>query len=610
MNDTRTQRTDRFSSYPRLTSGRARPPWFRTVGQVLGVLLALLLGVVVVVMLGRAFIDDGSLTVQPVRDVANLNGIGTSIRNTVLVVGGSAVMALVIGTALAWANERTDAQLGMLGDIFPLAPLMLPKVAVSIGWVFLAAPVAGYINVVFRGLMGIVGIDAGRTGPLDIYSWYGLIFLFTIEFVPYSFLMMSTAFRNMDASLEDAARISGDSPVRVLVSITLPAMRPAIGAAFFIMMVSGASVFSIPTIVGTQAGIDMLSVRIVRLVRGSFPPQTSDAVALSLVLLAIVAAAWTTQLLISRGGRHVTVGGRGYTASRVRLGVLRWPVRCFAWLLFLLLGVVPFAALLLVSLQPFWSPDIDLSSLTLDGYREVFDTPLASAAIRNSIELGLITASIAVVVVSVVLIAARELPSWQSRSFEGVLRLPSTLSPIMLAVGILMVFGGPPLSLAGSGTILIIAYFIVYLPHVAISVEAAFRQVGQELDESSRVAGVPPGRTFAYVHLPLVAAGLGMAWALMFVHVAGDLTASAMLGGPREPVVGFVILDIWENGIFPELAAISTVISVITAIVVCSALAIARRGKWRQSDRRLRRALPGGADSEATSTTPVAPAPN
>ena len=80
------------------------------------------------------------------------------IKNTVIVVVGGAIIGLVVGTLIAWVNERTDADLGLFGELLPLSSLLLPPIAGVIGWAVLLDPRAGLLNHMFQWLFGLVGI--------------------------------------------------------------------------------------------------------------------------------------------------------------------------------------------------------------------------------------------------------------------------------------------------------------------------------------------------------------------------------------------------------------------------------------------------------------------
>jgi iron(III) transport system permease protein len=105
--------------------------------------------------------------------------------------------------------------------------------------------------------------------------------------------------------------------------------------------------------------------------------------------------------------------------------------------------------------------------------------------------------------------------------------------------------------------------------------------VAGELAEASQVSGATAGRTFTRIQLPLMVPGLAAGWALLFVRMTGDLTASALLAGTRNPVVGARILDVYQNGSYAEVAALSTVLVAVTGSVVSLTLVWSRRrSRW------------------------------
>jgi iron(III) transport system permease protein len=101
--------------------------------------------------------------------------------------------------------------------------------------------------------------------------------------------------------------------------------------------------------------------------------------------------------------------------------------------------------------------------------------------------------------------------------------------------------------------------------------------VGKELSESSLMSGASPLRTFAQILVPLMLPGLIAGWVIIFALATGELSASIFLSGRGNPVVGPLILDLWQNGgSYPELAALALVISAVNSVVVLVVLGLGR----------------------------------
>lgn len=574
------ERGDRFALQVRRALAVVTP--FKTISVIVGLALATLAIYPLSRVALRLFYDDG-FTLDAWREVFALPDLWQLLFNTVVVVASSGALALVIGAVLAWLNERTDARIGLFTDALPLVPFLLPPIAGAIGWVLLLSPRAGLLNAFLRWVLTPLGFDfvgpgGLAEGPFDIYTWWGLILTYTLFQVPYAFLMISAGLRNMDPSLEEQSQICGSGLLATLRKVTLPGLRPSIGAALLLMVWWGFALFSVPVIVGTGANIEVLSVRIVRLLSFTFPPQTEVAVGLSVFVVAAVGTAWVLQMRVLRKGHFITVGGKGHRHTRIELGKWRPVARAVMISYVVLAAVLPIVALLLVSLNSFWSPDIDWGNLNLDAFRRVlFDDIATQRALRNSVVLAVVGGAIGIVAAAMVALYVHRTRSRFSSLLDGLIKFPAAVSTIVIAVGFILAFSGPPFNLNGTFLILLLAYLALYMPQASVAADAAAGQIGNELPEASQVCGAGGNRTFWKVSLPIMLPGLVAGWALLFVRMAGDLSASAILSGLSNPVVGFRILEIFQGASYPALAALSLVLTAITSTVLVLVMWFTRR---------------------------------
>lgn len=536
-----------------------------------------LLGLIPLAAVGISAITQG----QEVLAALAREDVFELVRNTLIVVGVSTLFALLIGAALAWVNERTDAGMGIVTESLPLLPFMLPPIAGSIGWVLLMAPTAGYLNGILRWFFGLFGVHLEQ-GPLDIYSWYGLILVYTIYAVPYSFMMCTAGLRNMDPALEEQSRVSGSSLLRTLRKVTLPAMAPSLLGATMLILMSSFGLFSIPSVIGRGADIPILSTRIVHLLNFTYPAETGAAIGLSLILVAFVAVFWWLQTLTLKKGRFATIGGKGQRATRIRLGKAKFWVRLGVVLYIGLTTIAPLLALLVVSLNGFWTLDINWSALSFDAFvSTLLEDRSTRRALTNSLMYGTIGSVIGIVAVAIASLWIVRSRRRAARFIDGTIKFPAMLSHLIIAVGFVLAFAGPPLNLGGTAIIMIGAYLAIYIPQASISADTAVAQIGNELPEASRVSGAGETRTVIRVFLPLMMPALIVGWAMLFVRMIGDLTASSILAGTRNNVIGFRILEIYQNGSYAELAAISTFLTVVSAVIVIGVLVISRRlARW------------------------------
>jgi iron(III) transport system permease protein len=140
--------------------------------------------------------------------------------------------------------------------------------------------------------------------------------------------------------------------------------------------------------------------------------------------------------------------------------------------------------------------------------------------------------------------------------------------------------------LGGTLTILLIAYLVVYLAQGSVGTDAAVSQVGSDLAEASSVAGAGYGRTFFRIYMPLILPAMVAGWAYLFARIAGDLTVTALLGSPSNVTVGYLLLQIFHNGSFGQLAPIAIVLTVVSAVVVIGVIAISNSWSRRRNRKR------------------------
>jgi iron(III) transport system permease protein len=556
---------------------------FRGISLLVAVVVALAILYPLVGAFVRGLFPGGSFASSAVVQLLTDPGFGTAVLNTVVLIVVSGAIALVIGGVFAWLMTRTDARLGFVSTLLPVAPLFLPPVALSIGWLFLAHQSAGLINILLRSALNLVGIHLSE-GPIDITSWGGLVFVYTLYFVPLVYVTVSAALQRVDSSLEEASRTSGGGIWRTVRLITFPGIRPALVSSALLILIDGIGQFSFPRTLGIPANIQTVSVYLVRLVQ-EYPPKDDQAIVLGVLIVAAVAPAFFVQLRLVRDARFVALTGKTGSSALIRLGGWRWAARVVVAVYLALASLLPLLALILVALQPYWSPNIAWSSLSMENFLRYLQPPSPTVtALLNSFGLAAAAATIATAVAAILAVGARDARGRGGILFAQIPRLPGAFSHVVLGIALLIAFSSAPFRLYGTLWILLIAYVILVLPQASISAASALSQVGSPLTDAAAMSGSSRGRTFLHVTLPLMMPGLVGGWALLFVITIGDLTASAILSGTTNPVVGLVIISVYDSGTYSQLAALATIVALVSAIVVSMVL-------WRGRPRRTARTM-------------------
>src|SRR5687767_7539923 len=140
--------------------------------------------------------------------------IGELVGNSLWFAVGAALLSLVVGTALAYFNVRTDVPFKGLFFAASIIPLIIPGILYTIAWIFLASPEIGMINSFLEPIFG--------PGAFDIFTIWGMIWVEGLHLSPIVFLFMVAAFRSTDPSLEESSLMSGATRMQTFRRVTLP----------------------------------------------------------------------------------------------------------------------------------------------------------------------------------------------------------------------------------------------------------------------------------------------------------------------------------------------------------------------------------------------------
>src|SRR5438128_1658278 len=219
---------------------------------------------------------------------------------------GAAALSLVVGTALAWMNERTNTPFKALFFALAIIPLVIPGILFTVSWIMLASPKIGLVNLVLRKLFDTDAVF------VDIYTMAGMIWVDGLHYSPMAFLLMTAAFRAMDPALEEQAAMSGASVAQVARRITLKLAWPAALGSLLILFVRAIESFEVPALLGLPVGINVYTASIYQAIH-QYPSQTGLAAAYAVILLLVTSlGVYAHSRLASEGARFATVTGKGF----------------------------------------------------------------------------------------------------------------------------------------------------------------------------------------------------------------------------------------------------------------------------------------------------------
>lgn len=247
-----------------------------------------------------------------------------------------------------------------------------------------------------------------------------------------------------------------------------------------------------------------------------------------------------------------TPSGSG-RARRLGLSFLpdRWGLLVVPLVLFLLLVFV--APLAVILARSFTDPVTGLQN-----YRDFFGSPVYADVLVNTFRIsGLVTLLTLVLGFPYaylmtlaspfwrgVMLVAVLIPFWTSllvRTFAWVLMLNNTgvVNEFLLSIGLI----DEPLTLIRNQTGVIVGMVQVMLPYAVLPMYATMRGIDRRLVQAAEGLGARPVSAFWRVYAPLTAPGVIAASLLVFISSIGFYVTPALLGGPRDVMIGELIVQ-------------------------------------------------------------------
>lgn len=479
------------------------------------------------------------------------------------------LIATVLAIFFAWVITRTDTPYKGFIEFMLWLGFFLPQLPMVMGWVLLFDPFYGMINVTLMNVFGLT------SAPFDIYSYGGIIWAHVAYSTSIRFLLITPAFRAMDAALEEAARMSGSSTLGTLRRITIPILAPAIIAALALGLIKALQSFETELVLGLPAGIYVYSTRMYDYIRFE-PPLYGPATAMSsLFLIAIFGLVWIQRLIIGRRN-YTTVTGKSFSTRPTQLGRWRWVTFgiCLAWIgVFIILPLVFLITGTFMRLFGFW----DLPNVwTTQHWTSAFGDPIFLRSLGNTVLLGLgaaIGGAFICSIIGYVLVRAQ----FRGRgTLDFLAWLPWALPGVLLGLALLWVFLGNPALRIIYGTLwlLILAMIISELPLGTQVLKASNMQLGKELEESAWMSGASWIQSFRRVVMPMLAPAVMAVGLIVFISSVREIPTVIFLASSESRTLSLLMVD-YIAGAQLERAVVLGVF--ITGLIIVAAL-VARFG--------------------------------
>ena len=502
--------------------------------------------------------DTGGITLDTFKAVLAKPDFKQSILNTLVIGAITGVFSTLIGLLFAYVEEYVQLRTKFMAGLFKVVsilPVVSPPFVLSLSMILLF----GRSGIISKTLLGIQ--------DSNIYGMRSIIIIQTMTFFPVCYMMLKGLLKNIDPSLEEAARDMGASRWKVFTSVTWPLMLPGIGNAFLVTVMESIADFANPMMIG--GNVDTLATSIYLQITGNYDKQ--GAAAMAVVLLSITFIMFFVQKYILEAKATATLSGK---ASRQRMLITDRSVRvplvvlCSAVAIFVIAMYicVPYGSVITT-----WGRNY---TLTTKWYEKVFNLYRGAQAFTDSFIMALIAAPLTALLSMIIsyLVVKKKF------ALKGYIELSSMLAMAVpgtvLGVGFIRGYAnglfhtGALQFIYGTTAILIIVFIVRSLPTGTRSGISALRQIDKSIEESAYDMGANSFEVFMTVTLPLIKDSFLSGLVTAFVRSITAISAVILVVTPATLLITVQINEYANRGEYAVACAFSTILILITYAAV------------------------------------------
>lgn len=513
-------------------------------------------------LIARGFHDGAAWTLDGFTAVYNSPRTWRAVRFTLGSALATTAACLALGLPGAYVLYRCSFRGRDTLRALVAVPFVLPTVVAGVAFGSLLRE---------DGLLGWLGLGGSVAAILA-----------AMVFFNYSVVVraVGTFWARLDPRLGQAAATLGASPARVLATVTIPTLAPALLSSASLVFLFSASSYGIVMVLGetrfqtVETEIWFLTTQLLDL---------PAAAALSVAQLVIVTATlWVSGHAQARMTRALRLHPESAGARPLSL-VRDWPAIAATVAVVVGLLALPLANLL-------WRSLTVQGEFGLANYLRLATADSLGATVWEALRTTLVTALAATAValtlgVLVALVASRRPRRRRGRQalavLEGLFLLPLGVSAVTVGFGYLITLNRPPLDLRSSIVLIPIAQAVVALPLVVRTLLPTLRAIDPRQLEAAATLGSTPGQVLRRIELPHLARGVGLTAGFAFATSLGEFGATSFLARPDNPTLPVLIFRAFGRP-GAENYGLALAASVILAGLAGVTMAVAERARPKE----------------------------
>ena len=510
----------------------------------------------------KSVFPNGSFTLEAFKRVYSYDINFIAIRNTLTTAFATTFFGMLIAFPLAFLVGRTNLYGKKIFRTMFVITYMVPPYVGAMAWLRLLNPRVGSLNMLIQRIFGLSG------SIFNIYTIWGMIWVLTCFYYPYAFITISRAMEKMDPSLEEAARISGASPLKTLFTITIPMMTPSLIAAALLVFVTAASCYGIPSIIGAPGQIHTVTTRIIEFVHIGNQEGIIDATTLAVFLMIIANLILYISTFVLGKKQFITMSGKSTRPTIVDLGKWRTFITVIVSIFAFIVVVIPFITVALTSITVNMGKPLSMSNISFKFWKQMLTRDSIFTSTINSLIAATASALLGIIISCMMAYLLERTRVRGRRIPDFLITVGSGTPSIAIALALIMTMSGKfGINIYNTIYIMIVAYMIKYMLMGMRTVVSGMSQVHPSLEEASQISGAGWLRMIKDVTMPLIMPSIVAGIFLIFMPCFYELTMSTVLYSSHTKTIGFELYN-YQTYHSQQIASVLATAILIFVLVV------------------------------------------
>ncbi len=469
------------------------------------------------------------------------------------------VVAIAVAFLFSWLLVRVRIPGGNFIEFSLWIAYFLPSLPLALSWILLLDPNYGLINQFLKPL----GIG------FNIYSLLGIAWIhLTATTIPIMTILLAPVLRQLDASLEEAARMCGAGSWQIFRRVLIPLLSPALFTVFLASLIRGLEAFQVELLLGKPIGVFVYATRIYDLIQWE-PPLFPQAMALSTLFLGLLFVLALFYQRFTSKRAFATISARGVSFRLMDIGRVRYVIAALLIVFVAISVYLPLVVLVVGSLMKLFGFFTIKDPFSTRHWTLVLGDPVFLSAIRNSIALGIGTASLGLFCYCLIGYALVRTEVVGRSVVNLLVWLPWAIPGILLGLAFLWLFLSAPVfsPLYGSYLGLVLVLLIKEMPIGVHMTKTAFVQIAEELEQVGRVCGAQWFYNFRRIVVPLISPVLVSIFAIVFMGAVRDIDTIILVGTASTRPLSILMMEYSMAGEMQAASILGVILSLFAVAI-------------------------------------------